>query len=508
MRKITAGLVLILALFVAGTAFAAPVAPLAADVSITILHTNDTHARGLETKTEIGYSRIAGYANSLKAKNPNVLVLDAGDTFHGLPWANLERGAPVAYLMNAVPYDAMTTGNHDFNYGASRLLELAGLAEFPVLAANVYRDGTRVFPGYFIKEVGGVRVAILGLATQETTYKADPAGTKGLVFENPIAEARRVIMNELEGKYDVLVVLAHIGVDGSSNPVTTDLANSLPEIDVIIDGHSHSSLATEKSLNKSSVLIVSADSSGTTLGRVDLVVGKDRKVAKKEAVSLTLKDNEKDLVSDPKVKALADEFLAAQAPMLATKVGATAIALEGKREIVRTSETNLGRLLASSYLFASGADIAMFTGGGIRDSIPAGDITKKQVYTVLPFGNYIWTTTLTAAELKAVLENGVGKLPAADGRYPHMANVTFKLDASQPAGSRVSDIQVKGKAVDLADAKTKYSFATNNFTMNGGDEFKMLIGKAYKEYPMDADSFMGYLQKLGTVTEENILYKK
>jgi 5'-nucleotidase/UDP-sugar diphosphatase len=147
MRKFTAGLVLILALFMAGTAFAAPAKPLAADVSITILHTNDMHARGLESKTEIGYSRIAGYAKALKAKIPNVLVLDAGDTFHGLPWANLDRGMPVVDLMNQVPYDAMTTGNHDYNYGISRLLELAGRAQFPILVANVYRDGTRLFPG-------------------------------------------------------------------------------------------------------------------------------------------------------------------------------------------------------------------------------------------------------------------------------------------------------------------------------------------------------------------------
>jgi 5'-nucleotidase len=156
-------------------------------------------------------------------------------------------------------------------------------------------------------------------------------------------------------------------------------------------------------------------------------------------------------------------------------------------------------------LATTGADIALMNGGGIRDSIPAGDITKKQVYTVLPFGNYLWTTTLTGDELKKVLENGVSKLPAIDGRYPHLAGATFTFDVAQPVGSRVTGITVGGNPVDPAK---KYTLVTLNFEMNGGDEYTMLKGRAYKEFPLDADSFMAYLQKLGTVTEDNIVYKK
>lgn len=521
MKKFILGIALV-AFLMAGCATTAPVAttpaapaattpaattlaPLAKDVAITIVHTNDMHARGLETKTEIGYSRIAGYVNALKAKGENVLLLDAGDTFHGLPWANLDRGAAVVQLMNAAGYDAMTTGNHDYNYGYQRLVELAGMTKFPVLLANVYKDGVRLFTPYIIKNVDGVRVAIFGLATQETLYKSDPKGLQGLVFENPVAEARRLIQNELDGKYDVLICLSHIGIDASSDPIATNIAESLPEIDVIIDGHSHSSLDQEKALNKTNVLVVSADSYGQTLGKIDLVVGKDRKIIKKEPVSLNLTNNAAELVSDPTVKKVADDIVAAQAPMLAEVVGQTAINLEGKREIVRTSETNLGRLIANGMLYTTGADIALMNGGGIRDSIPAGPITKKQVYTVLPFGNYLWTTVLKGSELKAVIENGVGKLPAPDGRYPHFAGLSFSCDPSQPVGSRVSNIMVKGVPVDPAK---NYTFAALNFQMNGGDEYTMLTGRSYKEYPMDADSFMSYLKKIGTVTEASIPYTK
>jgi 2',3'-cyclic-nucleotide 2'-phosphodiesterase (5'-nucleotidase family) len=502
MRRVF-GIILVLALVLAGAIGAAP-APLASDVAITILHTNDMHANGLESKTVIGYSRIAGYANDLKSQGKNVLLLDAGDTFHGLPWANLEQGAAVVNLMNISGYDAMTTGNHDYNYGSARLADLARATSFPVLAANVYKDGVLMFQPYMIKEVAGVRVAIFGLATQETMYKSDPTGLVGVFFENPVNTAARLINGELAGKYDVLICLAHLGIDASSNPTSLSLAKACPEIDLIIDGHSHSSLVAEIMNNTTNVLIVSADSMGVSLGRVDMVVNTARKVSSRVPQTINL-TNTPNMPADPAVKKMADGIAKAQEPKLAVVVGKAAINLEGKREIVRAQESNLGRLIANGMLATTGADVALMNGGGIRDSIPAGDITKKQVYTVLPFGNYLWTTTVTGDELKKVLENGVSKLPAIDGRYPHLAGATFTFDVAQPVGSRVTGITVGGNPVDPAK---KYTLVTLNFEMNGGDEYTMLKGRAYKEFPLDADSFMAYLQKLGTVTEDNIVYKK
>lgn len=507
MRKMT-GIVAILALALAlvgcSTMASSGPAPLANDVAITILHTNDMHAAGLESKTVIGYSRIAGYANSLKADGKNVLILDAGDTFHGQPWANLEKGKPVAELMNAVGYTAMTTGNHDYNYGADRLVELSKTVNFPILAANVVRDGKLLFTPYIIKEVQGVRVAIFGLATPETLYKADPSGLKGVSFEDPVATARKLIDGELKGKYDVLIALAHLGIDGSSAVTSVSVAKACPEISLIIDGHSHSSLQAEITNNPTKVLIVSADAMGVTLGRVDMLVSANRKVVSliPQSVNLT---NTPNMPSDPQVKATADAIAKAQEPLFNAVVGQTAVDLVGKRQIVRTQETNLGRLIANGMLATTGADIAFMNGGGIRDGIPAGPITKKQVYTVLPFGNYLWTTQLTGAELKTVLENGVSKLPSEDGRYPHLAGATFTFDASQPVGSRVTSITVGGKPYDPA---ATYTFCTLNFEMNGGDQYTMLSGRKYKEYGLDADSFMAYVQKLGTVTEDNIVYRK
>jgi 5'-nucleotidase / UDP-sugar diphosphatase len=494
-------LALLLGISAAGAAPAA-LPPLAGDVRITILHTNDVHARALESKTELGYSRIATLVADARKANPNTLVLDAGDALHGLPFANLEQGASIVKLMGAAGYDYMTTGNHDYNYGLARLLELQKQAGFRILAANVYKDGARVFSPWVIRNLGGVRVAIYGLATPETAYKSDPKGFEGVTFNNPIIESR-IVLAELKGRYDVLIALVHLGIDDSSEFTSAKLAEAVPQLDVVIDGHSHSSLAAEVLKNASNALIASADSYGASLGDVELIVGADRKVATRTARTLTLATNPA-VASDPKVKALADEISKAQGTMLDVKVGSTAVPLEGKREIVRVSETNLGKLIANGMRDATGADVAFINGGGIRDSIPAGDITKRQLFTVQPFGNLIWTTKVKGSEFKAILENSVSKLPAADGRFAHWANLTYALDASRPVGDRISAIAIGGAPVDPGK---DYVLALLNFEFNGGDEYTMFKGKAYKEFPSDAEMTMAYLRKLGTVTAGNIEIK-
>ena len=314
-----------------------------------------------------------------------------------------------------------------------------------------------------------------------------------------MAEARTLVA-ALKGKYDVLVLIAHLGIDKSSEVTSIKVAEEVPEIDVVIDGHSHSSLASVKLDNDSRALIASADFYGTSLGVVDLTVGVDRSVSSRSARTITLATDPA-IASDPRVKAIADEISTAQGPMLDARVGASAIPLEGKREIVRTSETNLGKLIANSMIAATKADVAFIGGGGVRDSIPAGAITKKQIFTVLPFGNYIQTATFKGAAFKAIIEHGVGKLPAPDGRFPHFAGLTYILDASKGVGNRVSNIEIGGQGVD---PERDYVLAATNFNFNGGDDFVMLKGKPLQDFPSDAEVFMSYVKQLGMVTADNI----
>lgn len=503
-RLLTLAMIVGLVISAIGFASAAPAAPaaLAKPVAITILHTNDMHARAVESKTELGYSRIATLVAQARAENPYTLVIDAGDAFHGLPFANLERGASIVKLMNAVGYDYMTPGNHDFNYGKDRLQELDTQSTFKILAANIYMGADRLFKAYDIKDFGGLRVAVFGLATPETVYKSDPKNTEGLKFTNPIDEAKKVVA-ELAGKADFVICISHLGIDKSSEFTSDMVVEKVPGIDVLIDGHSHSSLAAEVVENGSKALVASADSYGVSLGVVKVVVGKDRKVVERTASTINLTTNPS-IASNPAVKAIADDIAKSQDALYAVKVGSTAVALEGKREIVRVSETNLGKLIANGMRYATGADFAFINGGGIRDSIPAGDITKKLIFTVQPFGNLVWTTTVKGSEIDAIVEHGVGKLPAADGRFPHWANLTYALDAAKAAGDRVSDIKIGGVAVD---PNKSYTLALLNFEFNGGDEYKMFAGKTYKEFPSDAEITMAYIQKLGTVTADNIEMK-
>ena len=500
MKRFVGILALVAALLMAGCVSGPAGKPLPAEVKITIVHTNDIHARAVENKAELGYTRIGAVVKKVKAENPNTLVIDAGDTFHGLPFANLERGSSIAKLMNAVGYDYMTTGNHDYNYGQDRLLELSKEINFPILAANVYKNGARLFKPYDIREMAGVRIGIFGLATPETSYKTDPKNVEGITFADPVEEARKVVA-ELDPKTDIIICISHIGLDKSSNPRSVDIASQVEGIDVIIDGHSHSTLETCLAENTTRTLIASAGQYGTAVGVVDIVVAPDRTIAYRDARSVTV-DNTPDLVGDPEIKAVVDQISAAQKPLLSEKVGATSVLLLGVRQNVRTSQTNLGTIICNGILSTTGADVALQNGGGIRDSIAVGDITKGDIFKVLPFGNYIVTIEVTGADLVAAMENGVGKLPAADGRYPHVAGMTFSVDASKPAGSRVSDVMVKGAPID--PAKT-YILATNNFTAAGGDEYTMLKGKKLvNEYPSDAEVFMAYVRKVGTVSDSNL----
>ncbi|MCE5257205.1 MAG: bifunctional metallophosphatase/5'-nucleotidase [Spirochaetaceae bacterium] len=473
------------------------------DVKITILHTNDVHARIVESKTEVGYARVVSAFNAALAENPNTVLVDAGDTFHGLPIANIDQGASVVSLMNQVGYSFMTTGNHDYNYGFDRLMELQKMANFKILAANVYKDGKRVFTPYEIREIGGVRVAFFGLATPETAYKTDPKNIQGVYFSDPIVEAKSVIY-DLIGQYDVLVCISHIGIDKSSDPTSIQIAEAVPQIDVMIDGHSHSTYEDIQKQNDTNTLITSTGAYGSGLGVVDIVLGPDKKIKSKSARTITVA-NSPELKVDEKVSGMIKDLSKAQDAILLKVAGKTAVALEGKREIVRTQQSNLGTLLANAMIYVTGADISLMNGGGIRDSIPAGDITFKQIYTVQPFGNYIQTGKFKGSELDAILENGVGKLPAADGRFPHLAGWTYTLDATKPAGDRVSNILIGGVPVD---PDKEYTFATLNFEFNGGDGYSMLVGHAQNDFPSDAEVFVKYVQYLGEVTDENMVYKK
>lgn len=438
------------------------------EVVIPIIHFNDVHSRILEEANGgMGYAKLAALVEQYRSQNPNTLVLDAGDTFHGQTFATLEKGESILQVLNELELDAMTAGNHDFNYGIDRLLELSGQASFPILGANVERDGQKLLGEHVIIERDGVKIGIFGLSTPETAYKTHPNNVIGVTFADPVAEARAQVA-KLQGKADVIIALNHLGMDESSIDTSDKVAREVEGIDIIIDGHSHQVISEQIG----DTLIVQAGEYLNNVGIVTLTI-KDGKLASKSA-QLISKAEMESVQPNAAITGQIDAISRKQSALLETVVGYTAEALNGERTTVRVRESNLGNLIADAMLATTQADLALTNGGGIRASIASGDVTTGDIITVLPFGNYIVTIPATGAEIVAALQHGAGDYPDAKGAFPQVAGVSFEIDPAKPKGEKVYNVQVGGAPIE---SDRIYTLATNDFLAVGGDEYTMFAGK-------------------------------
>ena len=466
-------------------------------VHITILHTNDIHARVQSTDDEgktIGMDWLAGAIWAQKGADEDTLALDAGDTFHGLTLINLSRGSNMAMLMNLSGFDAMTPGNHDFNFGGQRLIELASILNFPVLSANLMdKDKTQyIFRPYKSYDFNGVKVAVIGLSTPETAYKTNPFNVKDVAFTDPIAAAQE-LMPKLRASHDVVIGLMHMGLDKSSVVTTEQLVKAVPGFDVIIDGHSHTTLP--KGMKVGNTLICQTGRYGHALGKVELVV-KDHKLRKVQASLLNRQGVEKLAKTPDEGVVQALQEINMQVKMeTETVVAESPRELTAAREIVRTQESELGNLTADALRQATGADVAVVNGGNLRTSLPAGKITKGAVLDVFPFNNRVLTLAVDGKTLKSMLELSVQYLPAAFGGFLDVSGMTFTVDTKAPAGQRVSEVKVQG--LPLAESQN-YTVAINDFTASGGDGYDMLKGAQMKgDFGSLENIFVEYLQKNG-----------
>lgn len=471
------------------------------NTKITILHTNDTHGRFVGDNKVIGMDKLA----TIKKETPNSVLVDAGDTIHGLPFVTLSKGQDAVDIMDAVGYEFMVPGNHDFNYGYERLLELTknlelkpGTQKMRVLSSNVKKNGQSVFTPSYIKEINGVKVGFFGISSQETTYKTNPNNVKGLDFNNPIDSAREEVSKLQKDGAEIIVGLSHVGVDESSDPTTYDVVKEVDGIDIVVDGHSHTKMPNGEKVNDT--LIVSTGDYMANVGKVVLEVSKkDGKVEilSAKARHINVSDTT-DILPDKDVAAKIDQVKKEQNKILSVKVGHTDTELDGVRENVRTKETNLGNLITDAMINETGADVAITNGGGIRASIKAGDITKGNVVEVLPFGNFTVTKELTGAQIKAVLEHGVKDYGTVAGSFAHVGGMKFVVDKTKPVGSRVVEItMING---DKMDMNKKYVVATNDFLAAGGDDYPEFSKiPTLNEYSALDESLSNFIQKLGTV---------
>lgn len=397
----------------------------------------------------------------------------------------------MAGIMNAVGYDAMTAGNHDFNFGTERMLELSAIMDFPLLAANVKdADGENLFESHVIFDMPGVKVGVFGITTPETLTKTDPRITEGLEFADPAETASEMVAELTSAGCDIIVALVHLGEDGATIPeYRSDAIAAVPGIDIIIDGHSHTLL--ENGRISGDVLIAQTGAFGGHIGVVEVTASGERRAA-----TIPVFDDEdetdNEIMPDPAIVERIAEEEAKIEPITSEVLGSTAFLLNGEREYIRAGETNLSNLVTDSMLWATGADAAFLGGGNIRASIDAGDITKGDVLNVLPFSNLLVTIELRGADLLEVLEHGVSLYPELSGRFIQISGIRFTFDPDADPGQRVvTAVMSDGKAIDR-DAV--YTVATSDFIAAGGDGYNLESGRNLVYYGDDAEALANYIK--------------
>lgn len=461
----------------------------AAPKKIEIVHTNDIHGRINEDDFEkaAGFAKLQTKLKELRKENPNLLLLDAGDALHGTTAVNLSKGEEMVKLMNDLGYDAMTIGNHDFNFGYDRLLELKEMAKFPIMSANVVKEGKNDFEPYIIKDIEGVKVGIFALTTEESKTKTHPNNIKGVEFVSPIKTAEKYV-KELKAKdADIIIALGHLGVEGTTTETSENVLEKVDGIDLFIDGHSHEE--TNKVVNDA--VLVQAGSYTKNLGFIEINL--DGKKVESIAHKLIPFEELKELEGDKDILAKLDKIKTENEKVLKEVIGKTKVKLDGEREDVRTKETNLGNLVTDAIREVTGADIGFMTGGNIRATIEAGDVTIGDVVTSFPFANTIMVKEFTGDELKASLENGLKKYPETAGEFPQVSGMSFKFNPKAPVGERVLEIKVGDKAIK---ADGKYTLATNDFLAAGGDGYEIFAKKpVLREGALLSDMVIEYFAK-------------
>lgn len=494
-------LVLCLVLSLSCTAFAAEAAkPL--DGKTVILHSNDVHG-AIDL-----YAAMAAMKADYEAQGAEVILADAGDYSQGTVYVSVNKGADAVTMMNATGYDVATIGNHEFDYGYAQLAENMKAAKFQVLCADVLgADGKTIFDANTIIEKGGVKIGFFGLETPEAQTKANPKLIQGLKFlagadGKELYDCAAAQVADLKAKgADLVVCLAHLGTDGSSEPYTSyDLAKNVKGIDFIIDGHSHSVItsgpngeaiqSTGTAFANIGVITIDNATKKIESNKLEKIWHKET-VDKKEVTVYDYKTRDKTVaaaakaIMEPIDKAYSEKFAESEVELNGTK------APDGNRD----SETNLGDLITDAMLWKVLADaeitvpeenvIALTNGGGIRASIGVGDVTKKDINTVLPFGNTLAVVYVKGSELLEALEASTYCTPEALGGFPQVAGMQFTVatyekydanDKSYPGSTyygpktinRVTIEEINGKDFD---PQATYAVVTNNFVAAGGDTY-------------------------------------
>ncbi len=454
-----------------------------------IMDTNDSHGRIVANEESCGLSGVSALKKFYIDRGAEVILLDAGDTLHGLTTATLDKGQSISKLLDMVGYTAISPGNHDYNYGFEYLYSLTQTANYKVLASNVVILGTNTWAfGYsdLIIEKNRKKIGIFGISTPETVFSTHPNNVKSLIFNDPVETAKAEVKSlKLKG-CDYIIALTHLGLPGPFSSRT--LAQSVTGIDLIVDGHSHSAMTNGETYGSTTII-----SSGEYIKNVGVYTI--------EAKTFELKSREmlKDF-RDPVIDAEIAKITERQKKILGEVVTQIPVDLPAERKNVRCRETVIGNVLSDAVRSAANSQIAVMNGGSIRAGIAAGEITKGEIIDVLPFGNYIVVKSIKGQAVKDMLEMGVQLYPEEYGGFLHVSGLTFKFDDKQKAGERVFDVYIAGQPLNL---QADYTVAINDFQAAGGDGYEMFkTAKTLSELPAIDEILIKYLSSNPVVDEK------
>lgn len=489
-----------------------------AEYALTILHTNDFHARfepiskydsgcsaedDAEGKCFGRSARLMTAINDAKARSNNWVLVDGGDQFQGTLFYTYYKGKLAAEMMNQMGYTAMTVGNHEFDDGPEVLRGFMDAIDFPILMSNA--DVSReplladVLQKSTVIEQGGEKIGFIGLTPQDTHELASPG--PNITFTPPADAVQGEVDKLTEMGVNKIIVLSHSGYK-----VDQQVAENTTGVDVIVGGHSNTYLANDDENADgpyptvvNGVQIVQAYAYGKYLGELNVTFDDAGNVTEASGNPLLM---DASVTADEAVAARIAEAALPLEEIRNKVVAEAAEAIEGDRSVCRAMECPMGNLVADAMLDRvadQGIEIAIANSGGLRASIDAGEVTMGEVLTVLPFQNTLSTFQVTGATMVEALENGVSQIEEGAGRFPQVAGLTFAFDAAAPAGERVSDVMVGGAPIELD--KT-YGVVSNNYVRNGGDGYRMFVDaeNAYDYGPDLADVTAEYLAEQGPYT--------
>ncbi|WP_270729280.1 bifunctional metallophosphatase/5'-nucleotidase [Shimia sp. Alg240-R146] len=490
----------------------------AADYSLTILHTNDFHARfepiskydsgcsadsNAEGKCFGGSARLVSALADARARSNNAILVDGGDQFQGTLFYTYYKGKLAAEMMNKMGYDAMTVGNHEFDDGPEVLRGFMDAVDFPVLMSNADVSGEAMLADTLAKstviERGGEKLGLIGLTPQDTDELASPG--PNIIFTDPVGAVQGEVDKLTEMGVNKIIVLSHSGYG-----VDQRVAANTTGVDVIVGGHSNTYLSNTSDRAEGpyptmvgKTAIVSAYAYGKFLGELNVTFNDAGEIVETVGEPIIM---DASVSEDEATVARIAEAAAPLEEIRSKVVAETAEAIDGERGSCRAAECTMGNIIADAMLDRvkdQGVQIAIQNGGGIRASIDAGEVTMGEVLTVLPFQNTLSTFQVTGETIVSALENGVSQYEDGAGRFPQVAGMTFAFDVSRPVGSRISDVMVGDAPIELGKL---YGVVSNNYVRNGGDGYKMFrdAQNAYDYGPDLADVTAEFMAANGPVT--------